>query len=259
MNMVEPDSVITDERLERERDYHNQRFTEETREAQGKFYWAIADGATLFTKRVTELARGADVLEYGCARGDVSLDLAPLCRSITGIDISDIAVDAATHAARENGLSNTRFLTMNAEEMSFPNDSFDMIFGRGIIHHLDVERSFSEISRVLRPGGTALFWEPLGHNLFINAYRNATPGARTPDEHPLIKTDFDIAKRYFGDVSPSFWGLTSFLTIPVRDTPLGHRLLRMTAAVDRMLFAVPGFKWQAWYCLIELKGGQNVG
>src|SRR3546814_1101008 len=79
---------------------------------------------------------------------------------------------------------------MNAEAMTFPDDSFDLVFGSGIIHHLDIDRAFGEIARVLRPGGRAVFIEPLGLNPAIELYRRFTPSARTPDEHPLLRRDF---------------------------------------------------------------------
>src|SRR3546814_13720576 len=74
---------------------------------------------------------------------------------------------------------------MNAEAMDFPDDSFDLVFGSGIIHHLDIDRAFAEIARVLRPGGRAVFVEPPGLNPAIEIYRRLTPGAPPPAAHPL--------------------------------------------------------------------------
>ena len=136
--------------------------------------------------------------------------------------------------------------------MTFPDASFDLVFGRGIIHHLDLESCFSSISRVLRPGGTAVFWEPLGHNPVLNRYRAMTPTARTPDEHPLLRSDFEIAERYFQLDALRFFGLTTVLTVPVRDTPVGERLLKITSAIDKTLFKSP-LRWLAWYVLIEVR------
>lgn len=241
------------DRIERERAYHNERFTEETRQAEGKFYFAIKDGATAFSDRVSELAVGARVLEYGCGNASQARALARVAKSVDGIDISDVAIAEASEIAKAEGLTNFRFQTMNAEAMTFEQGSFDLIFGRGIIHHLDLKRSFAELARVLAPGGSVLLWEPLGHNLAINAYRAVTPSARTPDEHPLLAKDFNLARGYFDDVGLKFYGLTSLATVPVRDTNLGEKLLRASAAVDQALFRVPGMKWQAWYTLIELR------
>jgi ubiquinone/menaquinone biosynthesis C-methylase UbiE len=242
-----------DARVERERQFHNDRFTDETRAAQGKYYAAIKDGAYRFDLRVRELARNADVLEFGCGNASQACDLARSARSVTGIDISDVAIEVARANADAAGLTNATFKVMNAEAMDFADGSFDLVFGRGIIHHLDLERSFKEISRVLRPGGAALFWEPLGDNVVFNAYRALTPKVRTPDEHPLREGDFAIARKRFGSVSVVCYGLSSLATVPFRDTGFGDALLKTTAALDRALFRLPKVKWQAWYCMMELK------
>ena len=179
--------------------------------------------------------------------------VASTSRSATGIDISDIAVAQSTERAVEMGLTNVQFCTMNAEQMTFPDNSFDLVFGRGIIHHLDTDRSFAEIARVLRPNGTALFWEPLGHNLLLNLYRGHDPGRRgRPMSIRFSALSFDLAHRHFGQVSSSFYGLTTILSVPFRDTRLGDAILGVASVVDRAMFHIPGVKWQAWYCLMEL-------
>jgi SAM-dependent methyltransferase len=247
---------LADDRVERERAYHNERFRDESRLAQGKYYRAIRDGAEVFTNRVIEKATGADALEYGCGNASQALTLAPLARSICGIDISDVAILDAREAAK--GQANARFEVMNAEALEFPDASFDLVFGRGIVHHLDLTKCFGEVARVLRPGGTALFWEPLGHNLLLNGYRSLTPNARTPDEHPLLAADFDLARQYFGDVRTRFYGLTSLAAVPFGDGAVGDAVLKVSAGIDRALFRVPGLKWQAWYCMIELSAPRAV-
>lgn len=239
-------------RIDREREFHNGRFTEEVREAQGKYYASIKDGSVAFDRRVAELARDADVLEYGCGAAIQGLALARTARTLTGIDISDVAIADAEAAAEAQGLANTRYLVMNAEEMTFPDGSFDLVFGRGIVHHLDLERCFASVSRVLRPGGRAVFWEPLGHNPLLNAYRDRTPEARTPDEHPLLRSDFALAERFFEVAATRFYGLTTIASVPIRDTRLGDAVLGVTASIDRLLFRSP-LRWLAWYCLIELR------
>jgi SAM-dependent methyltransferase len=242
-----------DERVERERQFHDERYSDETRDAQGKYYAAIKDGARLFDERVLELAKGADVLEFGCGNASQTCELARDASTVYGIDISDVAIEDARERARAAGIDNATFETMNAEALAFPDGSFDLVFGRGIIHHLDLEKSFSEVARVLRPHGAALFWEPLGDNIFFNLYRALTPNVRTVDEHPLREGDFALAGRTFASVSAQCFGLSSLLTVPFRDTAFGDGLLAVTSRVDRALFRLPKVKWQAWYCLIELR------
>ncbi|TIX51236.1 class I SAM-dependent methyltransferase [Alteraurantiacibacter aquimixticola] len=239
-------------RIENEKSFHDARFTEEVRDAQGKYYASIKHGSSHYGNRVAELAKGKDILEYGCGGISQGDTLASLARTLTGIDISTVAVEKANAAAANRGLSNVHYLEMNAEEMTFPDGSFDLVFGRGIIHHLDLKKSFESIRRVLRPGGTALFWEPLGHNPVLNRYRQMTPEARTPDEHPLLKSDFTLAERYFDVERLDFYGLTTLLSVPLRDTGPGDAVLSVTSAIDRVLFRSP-MRWLAWYVLIELK------
>lgn len=242
-------------RLERERDFHNTRFEHDDRDAQLKYYDAIADCFRDYWSRVNTLAVGADILEYGCAYGDNALRLAPSTRSATGIDISDVAIEKGRERARARGLTNVRLEAMNAEEMTFPDDSFDLVFGSGIIHHLDIDRAFGEIARVLRPGGRAVFVEPLGLNPAIELYRRLTPNARTPDEHPLLRADFRRFEASFRTTACRFYGLTTLAVVPFRRTAAKAPLFTLTRAVDRGLFALPAVKWWAWYSLMEAEAG----
>jgi SAM-dependent methyltransferase len=240
-------------RIEREKDFHNERFSDEFRGAQDKYYAALSDCFEDYYAGIAEAAKGRDVLEYGCATGLNSRRIAPLCNSITGIDISDVAISEANQIASEEHIENARFHVMNAEDMSFDEASFDLVFGSGIIHHLDLESSFCEIARVLRPGGVAIFMEPLGTNALYNAYRYFTPHARTPDEHPLQRHDFLLAQRYFSRKHISFYGLATLLCVPFRSTPLFNAAFKCTRAIDRTLFKIDRLKWQAWYVLMRLE------
>ena len=242
---------LTNDRLERERTFHNNRFSKGNREAQGKYYAAIKDGACLFEQRLTQLARGSDILEYGCGTDCMIHRVAGTYQNAVGIDISEVAIACCKEKASGSALRHTRFEVMNAERMDFDDSSFDVVFGRGILHHLDIDKSFHEIARVLRPNGKAVFWEPLGHNWAIEWYRKCTPHARTADEHPLHKRDIEVAKRHFGTIDLQFFGLTTLLSCPFRDSSIGDCILKATSALDRILFALPTMKWQAWYCLIE--------
>jgi SAM-dependent methyltransferase len=152
-----------DERLSREREFHNERFGAPEARRKDAFHFAIANGAEEYGRRVREAARGRDVLEYGCT-GGASVALAASARSLAGIDISDVAIAQAVAAASAAGLDRARFQVDDAQHMSLPSDAFDLVCGSAIIHHLDVETAVREVRRVLRPGGRAIFWEPLGQN-----------------------------------------------------------------------------------------------
>ncbi len=253
------DDLAAEARIAREREYHNRRYTEETRMRQQKYYAAIWHGQARFEARLEALIHGADVLEYGCGESSTAFRFAKACRSVIGIDISDIAITHANELAAAENFGNIHFEAMNAEEMTFDDCCFDLIYGRGILHHLSLPRCFAEIARVMRPSGVGLFWEPLGHNVLINGYRKLTPGARTSDEHPLLKQDFDIARRHFEHVEVNFYGLTTLATVPFRNSLIGSVMLNVMATIDRALFLVPSLKYQAWYCTLELRGPRKHG
>jgi SAM-dependent methyltransferase len=238
-------------RLDIEKDFHNKRFEEgDDRQAQMKYYWAVANGSDRYWNNVKMAAPGARILEYGCALGDKSEELTGSCASYDGIDISDVAID---HATGLYGRENVRFHVMDAMHMTFPDNSFDLIFGSGIIHHLDTEQSIKEIRRVLSPMGRAWFWEPLGLNPLINLYRTVTPSARTPDEHPLLPRDFRIMQKHFGNVNLDYFGLTTLGAVPFRNSKLGAPLRAACETIDSAILAVPGLRNIAWYSLIGLR------
>lgn len=239
------------ERLARERAFHNEkRFGEEdTRKHLDRWYVAVEHAVQAQREQVRRLAAGGTVLEYGCADGEVALDLYAVhetAREIHGIDISDVAVDKAAARAARIGARNAAFHAGNAEALPFEDGKFDLVYGKGIIHHLDLERSFAELKRVLKPGGTISFCEPLGHNPLLNWYRNRTPELRTPDEHPLLAKDFELCRRHFRDVRTRFFGLATLAAVP-----LGGRFLRELRALDRALLALPLLQRQAWFVLLS--------
>jgi SAM-dependent methyltransferase len=240
-----------------ERDFHNQRFGDEhdSREHLDKWYEALAACYRAQDEQVRRWGKGARVLEYGCADGKISLgtfDLKNDFGSYHGIDISDKAIEHATRKAARLGLANCAYSVMDAEKLTFPDESFDVVFGRGILHHLDLKRCYGEIARVLKSGGKAFFNEPLGHNPALNWYRNRTPDLRTPDEHPLLMSDFDLAKSYFATVECKFFGLATVAGVPFRKTPLGSPLMKLLENTDRLLLSVPFVKQNAWSVLMVL-------
>lgn len=252
-----PDEA-TAQRLEAERLYHNSRFgaEEDPRAHLDKLYAVLRPAFDAQDDLVRGLGAGKDVLEYGCADGSLALrelGVPRFARSFLGIDISDAAIDKANARAAEMGFANARFAAMNAEALEVPDASLDLVYGRGIIHHLDLSRCFPEVARVLRPGGSAVFAEPLGHNPVLNWYRSRTPELRTHDEHPLVMDDLELGRRFFSDVSARYFGLTALAAVPLRNTPLGGPALRALGALDRAIFAVPPLRKQAWYALITLR------
>jgi SAM-dependent methyltransferase len=239
--------------------FHNERFaTEESdgRAGLNRWYAAVGAGSQRQLDLIAELGRDRSVLEYGCADGRFSLvehSLTRTCGRFHGIDLSDRAIARARDTARSLGLRQCHFEAMDAEHMTFEDETFDLVFGRGIIHHLDLVRAFAEIRRVLRPQGVAVFYEPMGHNPLLNNFRKRTPDLRPPDEHPLLTPDFKLARNFFSRVETHYYGLTTIgpAALPEK-SPLRDPLMRVCEQVDDVLVQLPLVGKNAWFVLLTL-------
>lgn len=242
------------ERKQREREFHNEAFSDKRRLKGGlsRAYQIALPAMDRFRADVVRQAAGRTVLEYGCAQGTHSFELAKVAKHVVGIDISEVAIEEARERRQRLGATNTEFHVMDAENLTFPDASFDLVVGRAIVHHLDVDRCFSTIARVLRPGGFALFQEPLGHNPVINLSRRLTPALRTVDEHPLLKADLDIARRYFAEVQITPFVLSTLALAPLVGTPLFRPAHAVMAGLDSALLSLPVLRWWAWTSIWRL-------
>jgi SAM-dependent methyltransferase len=240
------------DRKERERAFHDARFGAPVARAADRFYAIAGASKARYREEIERRSAGADVLEYGCGPGSEAFDLAARGARVTGIDISPVAIEIAREEARERNLT-AEFHVMDAENVALPDRSFDLVCGSGILHHLDLERSYAELARLLRPAGAAIFAEPMGHNPLINWYRQRTPDMRTADEHPMLEADFALARRYFASVDVAYFHLATLAALPVCGKPGSAALVNALDGIDRLLFkALPPLRRHAWYAVIVM-------
>jgi SAM-dependent methyltransferase len=240
-------------RLTRERDFHDDRYADETRLAARRFYSVTRASQAALERELATLRPGDRALEYGCGIASRAFDLAARGVLVSGIDISPVAIEASEEEAARRGIGGLDLRVMDAERLELEDRSFDMVFGSGILHHLDLDRAFPEIARVLRPDGRAVFIEPLGHNPAINLYRRLTPAMRTVDEHPLLARDLAEAGRWFGRVDVEWFHLATMAAVPLRSTSAFPRVLTRLERVDEAVFArVPAARRLAWTCVLVL-------
>ena len=118
-----------------------------------------------------------DALEIGAGTGYFSLNLlqADVIERATATDISPGMLAALDENASRLGLE-VRTAAAEAETLPFPDESFDLVFGHAVLHHIpDLEGAFSEFARVLRPGGTLAFCgEPSRYGDFLAAIPKRT-------------------------------------------------------------------------------------
>jgi len=111
-----------------------------------------------------------DVLELGSGTGFFLLNLMQAKVGLRGTltDISPGMVEVATRNGQALGLQ-VRGEVADAESLPFDDDSFDLVIGHAVLHHIpDVEQALREVLRVLRPGGRFVFaGEPTQRGDFV--------------------------------------------------------------------------------------------
>ena len=158
----------------------------------------LAFGPALQPGRVRALKQmdiqpGERVLEVGVGTG-INLSLYPRSCEITGIDFSDSMLEKARDRVARGGLrqARMRLLQMDAADLKFADDSFDIVYAPYLISVVpDPVKVAQEMSRVCRPGGRIIF---LNHFLSPNALVSRVERLISPFTiHIGFKADLDLS------------------------------------------------------------------
>lgn len=99
------------------------------------------------------------VLELGCALGEFTKRLAKNKNlQITAIDISKELLKLTKF--KNKPMKNVTFLVADAYQLPFKKNSFDLICGNAILHHLKLDNALKEIKRVGKRNAQIIFFEP---------------------------------------------------------------------------------------------------
>ena len=175
---------------------------------------------------------------------------------VVAIDISPETIKQLNAKIEEDGLQNSCSAhVMDCEELTFDPSHFDIVFGRSIIHHLDIPICIQQINRVAKPNCKIAFIEPMDTNPIIRLYRTLTPDDRTPDEHPLIAKDLALFKQTYKKVDFKFlYFLTLFSNLIRKFTSNNTVFLRafrtMTSLDNFFLKILPVYRHLCWDVII---------
>ncbi|MBU1751891.1 MAG: class I SAM-dependent methyltransferase [Chloroflexi bacterium] len=241
------------DRQRREAQWHDQAATAQEASAAYFYRWGLSQRATEYAYAQLGALPGRRVLDLGCGRGETLLRLARDGAEVVGIDVSDEMVHIARQFVQAQGLTSVQVHQMPAEQLDFQAASFDVVHGVSVIHHLEVERAAPEIARVLRPGGRAVFVEPLNRNPLLNLFRRLTPGRRTRDEKPLADHDLALLSEPFAEMRRADFGLTLLLVVFLPVEPVFKLALRVLESLDDWLLRRwPGLGAYCWITVITL-------
>lgn len=138
-----------------------------------------------------------DILEIGTGKGHFALALAKRGFKFTAIDISEEEQDIAKLNIQYYKLENqVNFRIENAQDLSFPDHSFDVIFSVNVFHHLKKTNVvLDEMARLLRCGGKIVLGDFNAKGLAIINECHTREGR----VHDYFKHDLDEARDYFSN------------------------------------------------------------
>ncbi len=111
-------------------------------------------------KQWKELCKNRSILDIGCGSGFLEEHLARDCKSIIAMDLSKKQIELAKEKFPDN--ENIQFVVGDAEDIDFPECSFDVVLSYGLLHHVsNPEKVVKNAHRVLKPGGRFIALEPM--------------------------------------------------------------------------------------------------
>ncbi len=199
------------------------------------------------------------LLDFGCGTGFYSIIFAKIGYRVHGFDIAPNNIAIANEYARKYGLAgNCCFEVSVAETLDHPDEFFDVVTGINILHHVDIGNSVAECMRVLKPGGIAMFHEPVRAPVF-DRLRDSRIGRRlvskeasfdrhiTPDERKLSSEDFALINSFGSDRTFERFLLFARLDRFVKWQRRGASVLEQ---IDQSLFR--------WFPFIRQFGGECI-
>ncbi len=210
---------------------------------------------SLITHGIAEFlgdVRGKKVLEYGCGLGLISTLLAKSGAHVVSFDLSPASVAVARQRAALNHVE-VELAVAAGEHLPYADESFDIIFGKAILHHLDVNIAVSDLYRVLKKGGKAAFAEPMGMNPILNFVRD---GVWYPHKHPRgadKPLTYDEIAAWGKQFSSFTFREVQLLSMLERGLGFGKRLKALRRADDWLLERFPSLRRYCRYVVMLME------
>ena len=244
-------------------DEYYKNYTRETWDECANNYIPLSRQLVPFHKSLLDLVKpspGERILDVCTGPGEPAMSIASIVApsgQVVGVDLSSNMTEIATKNAAKRGLRNLEFVTMDAEKLEFPVNTFDVAvscFGFQIV--TQPEAAAKEIFRVLKPGGRAGFtvWSKGDRAQAIDVLIEPMMEHATPDEDGYLPTPYELGGqgelvnmlKEIGFVNPTEVravgnfvadGVEDYLSMVLVGTPLGHSLSEETEDVQKAVRA----------------------
>jgi ubiquinone/menaquinone biosynthesis C-methylase UbiE len=161
-------------------------FYQEAERVRYKYHFYLPE---LFDWIAKEKPNGS-LLEVGCSMGTDLLQLARRGMRVTGIDLTEEGINLARKRFELYQMP-AELKVDDAENLSFPDNTFDVVYSFGVLHHTpDTQKAIDEVWRVLAPGGLAviMLYNRKSLNYYIHRLINQPFDGNRKDRCPIEKT-----------------------------------------------------------------------
>jgi len=236
-------------------------YTRETWDECAERYVPLATQLAQYHKPLLELVGprpGDNVLDVCTGLGEPAMSIASIIAPlghVVGVDLSANMTEIARKSAAKRELRNVEFVTMDAENLEFPSNSFDVAiscFGFQIV--TNPQAAAREILRVLKPGGRAGFtvWSTGDRTPALDVLVGPMMEHATPDEEGYLPTPYELGGpeelvnmlKEIGFENPTEvrkagnWTANSvddYLSMLLDGSPLGHSLNEETDEARKVI------------------------
>lgn len=210
-----------------------------------------------YFKKLLGDVKDKKILDIGSGHGNTALNLARMGARVTSIDIAPKLIEGCKHRAILHNLE-IDFRVMDACELNFDEETFDIILGFRTIHHLpNLKQFYFAAHRCLKKGGYLLVVEPQKYNPFVEFGRRFIKNkedSRTPTEHPIVPADIRLLKRIFGNLEKKefeFFKAAALFFKMVKIQALYKISLKTFTVVDNILWYIPFLRPLYWQVVMK--------
>lgn len=144
----------------------------------------------------------ARIVDVATGPGVLALLAAPRVREVCAVDVSEAMILRLRRAIMRGGIGNVLTGVGDGQRLRYPSGTFDAAFSMfGVMFFPDRAQGFSELCRVLRPGGMAVVssWAPIAQSplmtLLFEAFQHGIPGFAVPQPNPASLENPEVFER----------------------------------------------------------------
>ena len=202
-----------------------------------------------FLKKHFISLRNKNVLEIGPGRGYDVLEFAKNNAKVIAIDISKNSLNSTNELLKTNKLSkNVRLIEMDANNLKFKKNQFDIIFILSTLMHLNHSKVIKKCIEILKNNGVLVSIEPINENILIKIYRKIFSDFEKLNPNYLKYKDLISISKFFNKSYIKVFYLFSFLSLIFRENKFLYKISsKFLKILEKSLLKIfPSLEKKCW-------------